>query len=161
MRGDLGGTDISFGAEAASDLKYWFGSDNPKIARRLSAFAKTGSEGSLAAFWLADDGSQKIVHMGSGSGSTMACVLADDPVDFLRLIAIGYDEICWGSEFAKMYGEDTEHIIGPNDAFADWVMQTFDVSIPRRGIEIVKSLAFTGDPDSSDPFWQWVEKVSD
>lgn len=29
----------------------------------------------------------------------MTCVLADDAVDFLRLLAIGYREICWNAEF--------------------------------------------------------------
>lgn len=37
--------------------------------------------------------------MGSGSGSLLSCVLADNAVDFLRLLAIGYDEICWDEDF--------------------------------------------------------------
>jgi hypothetical protein len=55
----------------------------------------------MYALWLNDAGETKIkiVHMGSGSGSTITCVLAHNGLDFLRLIAIGYDEICWDENF--------------------------------------------------------------
>ena len=74
----------------------------------------------MAAFWLDDDGKQKIVHLGSGSGSTLVCVLADDCVDFLRLLAIGYDEICWNEEFLQPPNTNTgqgELFIHPNIEF--------------------------------------------
>lgn len=95
-----GGTDIEFFAEGNRNIHYWFGKEEPDILNRLCVFARTGADGSMAAFWLAPDGSQKIVHMGSGSGSTLVCVLADDPIDFIRLLAIGYDEICWREQFS-------------------------------------------------------------
>jgi hypothetical protein len=150
-----GGTDISFAAEHDAGLKYWFGKEDPEITRRLCVFAKTGGEGSMAAFWLAEDGSQKIVHLGSGSGSTTVCVLADDPVDFLRLLAIGYDEICWGEFFSEPPNTGADVIVEPNHAFIDWVTRTFGVAIPERGTEIVKHHALMEDPESEDPFWRW------
>lgn len=160
IAGRPGATDIRFIGERGSDLMYWFDSDNPEIAQRLSAFASTGCEGSMAAFWLADDGSQKIVHMGTGSGSAMVCVLADDPIDFLRLIAIGYDEICWGEQFSQTPAEIAEDVLRPNRAFTDWVTRTFEVSIPERGVEIVKSFSLMDGEGSSDPFWQWSRRIA-
>lgn len=78
----------------------------------------------------------------------MACVLADDPIDFLRLLAIGYDEICWPEKLSTPPNADRredEPIILPNLAYQEWVRKTFSVSIPRVGTEIVKHLAEMGD----------------
>ena len=155
--GRPGGTDIRFAAEPDPGLQYWFGIESPEITSRLCVFAKTGWDGSMAAFWLADDGSQKIVHMGSGSESTTVCVLADDAVDFLRLLAIGYDEICWGDHFTEPPNVGSDFVVEPNRAFVDWVTGTFRVTIPTRGAEIVKHHATMEDADSKDAFWRWVK----
>jgi hypothetical protein len=152
-----GGTHIEFFAQG-NDLKYWFGHDRPEVLNRLCVFAKTGSDGSMAAFWIDDHGKQRIVHLGSGSGSTLVCVLADDPVDFLRLLAIGYDEICWNSHFTEPPNSEGGSIVHPNVEFQNWVTRTFSVSIPKTAAEIVKHPSKMGDAESPDDFWQWVEK---
>lgn len=154
--GRPGGTDLEFAAEGNVNLKYWFGSESPDILERLCVFAQTGGDGSMAAFWMDDQGHQRIVHMGSGSGSTLVCVLADTAVDFLRLLAIGYDEICWGEDFGTPPNTGTDFIVQPNQAFAAWVTSTFDVTIPRQASEIVRHPSYMGDADSQDPFWLWV-----
>ena len=69
---------------------WWLGSENQGHNSRLKIFAKTGADGSSAAFWLDEKGKQHIVHLGSGSGSTMIGKWIDSPLDFLRLLAIGY-----------------------------------------------------------------------
>ncbi len=153
-----GGTDIGFAAEGNVNLRYWFKTTDPDVMNRLCVFAKSGGEGSMAAFWLADDGSQKIVHLGSGSGSATLCILANEPVDFLRLLAIGYDEICWGDEYFEPPNANREFIVGPNLAYRDWVEGTFHVTIPTRAVEIVRHPASMDDKYSEDPFWQWVKK---
>ena len=154
-----GGTIIEFFAEGNVNLHYWFGHNNPEIINRLCVFAKTGAEGSMAALWLDDAGNQKIVHLGSGSGSTLVCVLADDPVDFVRLLAIGYDEICWNDYFEKAPNVSPEDdiYVHPNLKFQKWVESTFDVTIPSRAIEIVKHASEMGDLESEDEFCMWVE----
>lgn len=97
------GTSIELrGCTADQTLSYarsWFDESIPDPAARLWPFAQTGGEGSTAALWRDGEGRVRIVHLGSGSGSMMTCVLADDAVDFLRLLAIGYREICWNAEF--------------------------------------------------------------
>lgn len=154
--GRPGGTDITFAPEGNVNLRYWFRTEDPEVMCRLCVFAQTGGDGSMAAFWLADDGSQKIVHLGSGSGSTTLCVLADDPVDFLRLLAIGYDEICWGDAYSERPNAGGEFIVGPNSPYADWVERTFRVTIPDRGTDLVKWPLSMDAPSSPDPFWRWV-----
>lgn len=154
-----GGTMFHFMAQGNRHIGRWLGNDRPEIINRLCVFGYTGYDGSMAAFWLDDNGQQKIVHMGSGSGSTLVCVLADDPVDFLRLLAIGYEEICCPKILSKPLNADREDdspIVLPNLAFQDWVKRTFSVSIPRVGIEIVRHFGDMDEDHSLDPFWRWI-----
>lgn len=156
-----GGTIVEFFAEGNINLKYWFGHESPGVLNRLCVFAKTGCEGSMAAFWLDSEGKQKIVHLGSGSGSTLVCVLADDPVDFLRLLAIGYDEVCWNEEFSSPPNTnlaDGDCFVHPNIGYQQWVRDTFSVDIPNTANEIVKCPSEMGDVESDDPFCRWVEQ---
>lgn len=157
--GRPGGTDISFYAEGNANLKYWFGHERPEVLNRLCVFAKTGAEGSMAAFWIDEQGQQKIVHLGSGSVSIMVCVLADSAIDFLRLLAIGYDEVCWGEQFSEPPNTDSAFgfAVAPNVEFQQWVRSTFDVSIPSKGSDIVVHPDDMGRPESLDPFNQWVQ----
>lgn len=156
-----GGTSIEFGASGNANVRYWFDREDPEIIERLCVFATTGAEGSEAALWLDDSGAQRIVHMGSGSGSMLCCVLAESALDFLRLIAIGYDEICWDENF----GHPPNHpnlgknfTVHPNVQFQNWIKSTFDVAIPERAIDIVKHVALLGDQNSSDDFNRWVSQ---
>lgn len=155
-----GGTQITFFAEGNANLQYWFGHARPEVIDRLCVFAKTGGEGSMAAFWLAPDGTQKIVHLGSGSGSVTVCVLADDALDFLRLLAIGYDEVCWGSELSSPPPREGEFIVHPNLPYQQWVREQFGATIPERGTEIVRHPDDMHRKDSADPFNRWVSASS-
>ena len=115
----------------------------------------------MAAFWLDDDGRQRIVHLGSGSGSSLVCVLADDPVDFLRLLAVGYDEICWSEAFSRppvADGSSEKSYVHQYVEYQDWVRRTFSVTIPQTGAEIVLHPSQMGDAESDDPFFRWVEE---
>ena len=153
-------------AEASSYLHAWFGGVEVDLDRWLWPFAKTGGEGSVAALWLAVDGVTRIVHLGSGSGSVLTCVLAEDAVDFLRLLAIGYTEICWNREFASppvARDEDGEVVSAPdrvvNAPYRSWVISTFGVTIPETALEIVANPAEMGDEDTDDPFCRFVNRL--
>ena len=91
----------------------------------------------------------------TGSGSLLCCVLADNAVDFLRLLAIGYDEICWDEEFATPPSANSGFKVAPNVAFQEWVKTTFNVTIPETALEIVKHPAQIGDEDSANEFCAW------
>lgn len=151
-----GGTDAEFYPGDPENFRYWFGTDSDEIRSRLCVFGQSGAEGSEFALWKADDGSIKFVHMGSGSGSTMVCVLTDNGVDFLRLLAIGYDELCWDECFDYPPNEapGCDFIVKPNMRFRRWVEETFGVDIPKTASEIVK------DPSGeNDEFCKWVDKM--
>ena len=155
-----GGTQIEFAAGGTENLKYWFGGeDNEELKSRLCVFAQSGAEGSQCALWLNDNNELKVVHMGSGSGSVLACVLADNMTDFFRLLAIGYDEICWDENFPYPPNEnDDEFIVKPNIEFQEWVKKTFKVKIPDIGLEVVKYPATMDDENSEDEFFNWYQK---
>ncbi len=150
-----GGTGIAFFAGEDDRLDLWLGNDDPEVLKRLCVFAKSGGDGSKAAFWIAGDGSQKIVHLGSGSGSTLACVLAHDAVDFLRLLAIGYDEICWDENF-NTPPEIPVREGTPARLFQEWVEQSFQARIPKTASEIVEHPDSMDDDDPSDEFARWL-----
>ena len=134
--------------------------EHEELQQRLCVFAQTGGEGSEAAFWLTDEGELKIIHMGSGSGSMLSCVLADNALDFLRLIAIGYDEICWDEDFVYPPNEnpDAEVMVKPNTKFQNWVTQAFGTRIPKTALEVVKHPANMDDESSEDAFFKWIQK---
>ena len=159
-----GGTNITFYAKGSEGLNYRFriGEDDEKfeeIKNRLCIFAHSGSDGSQCAFWLTENNEIKIVHMGSGSGSCLTCVLADEAIDFLRLLAIGYDEICWDEEFSYPPNEGSNELfVKPNKKYQNWVKSTFKVNIPNTALEIVKHPATLNDSDSEDVFLNWYLK---
>ena len=148
--------------QTASYVHAWFGDVSEDPAARLWPFVQTGGEGSMGALWLDPDGQSRIVHLGSGSGSLLTCVLADNALDFLRLLAIGYEEIFWSEDFAEppqpREGDDGEVV---NVAYRDWLRATFDVTIPATAFEVVRHPCDMGDLDTADPFCHWVNHLQD
>jgi hypothetical protein len=141
-------------------------------ADRLATFCRTGGDGSMAALWRDDEGEIRFVHLGSGSGSVMVGVLAWNAVDFLRLLAIGYQELCWPENFTctpmqafirengdpDEWDEDAMPLVAPL-ALRQWLTQEFGVNIPETAAELVGVLPSYGDTDSSDPFCRWLAKM--
>jgi hypothetical protein len=155
---------ISFAPVDQGGAPGWTGND-PAAGARLAPFIRTGGDGSQAAIWLDDQGRQQFVHLGSGSGSTMLCTLTDNPVDFLRLLAIGYRELCWPEQFDvepeevifEELDEDEQYRLPVQ--FRDWVESTFGVTVPATASEIVRNTADMDAAKSDDPFWIWIKKL--
>lgn len=120
----------------------------------LAVIMRTGGDGSAAAIWRAEDGVQRFVHIGSGSGSTLACVLAEDPIDMLRLLAIGYGDLCW-PEALQVPPADDEF---GSTAFCKFVERTFATDVPGKASDIVRTFADMADEQSEDLFWQWLTR---
>ena len=139
----------------------WLGSEQPGTADRILPFARIGGDGSEAAFWIDEQGRQRIVILGSGSGSILACVLADEPVDFLRLIAIGYPDVCWAEEWTSQPVQDQVDWPTVNEPYRRWLTATFGVTIPETASEIVPRPAEHGDTDSDDDFTTWLNSLRD
>lgn len=148
-----------------TDTRAWTNSDDPAVNERLVIFLRTGGDGSWAGLWLDDAGQQRIVHLGSGSGSVMLCVLTQTIEDLLRLLAIGYDELCWPEQFGVTPRqikdadyEDADYPPPPR-LFREHVERTLGLGIPARAKEIIHSTASMDDEESSDPFWNWLKRV--
>ncbi len=157
-----GTSHVTFNACDPGHINAWVQSAASGLAR-LAPVIRTGGDGSYAALWLDDDGKQRIVHMGSGSGSVMMCVLCDQPIDMLRLMAIGYDELCWADQYGKTpeqarleFDPDDETPYVPPRAFKSFVEQTFAVTVPPKAVDIVPNFAQLERPSLSDPFWKWL-----
>ncbi len=136
-------------ADDGETMRYWLGFDN--LSNRFGIFG-AGSDGSLYAFWIDDNNKQKIVHLGSEGDAVY--VLAENFVDFLRLLTIGYDEIGFADmsktieDWNLEIGNDKEE--GVNTKFIDWVEKEFNVKVPKTGNEIA-------DFDNEE-FKDWIEK---
>jgi|GEM_PF-78941 len=153
------GTHVYFSSKYDPWNPAWAKAVNAAEFDRLFVFIRTGGDGSYAGLWRNDDGDLKVVHLGSGSGSTMACVIAESPVDFLRLLAIGYSELSMID--SQSNDPPSEHgDIPPHTEFQAWVRETFGVTIPKTASEIVGELAFYGDENPDDEFLQWLEGVN-
>ena len=153
------------------DAKSWTQSDDPAVYNRLAPFFRLGGNGTHAALWRDDAGETQIVILGSGSTG----VLTANAVDFLRLIAIGYEEYSFpdqydltpmeiyeeeygdgdAEEYEEDYGEPKPAPPAPPHALRDWVCRTFDTTIPDRASDIVGEVADMDADTSTDPFWIW------
>lgn len=94
------------------------------------------------------------------------CTLTKNPVDFLRLIAIGYDELCWSEDFdktpqevhtARAMKDDELPAFLPRHRLRKWVETTFGVVVPERASEIISAVADMDQDHSDDPFWKWIK----
>ena len=81
-------------------------------------------------------------------------------MDFLRLLAIGYDEICWDSELPLLPNHDEDELfVKPNLPFRTWMENTFRTTIPELGTEIVTPIQMGEQKSKGDSFVEWSNKV--
>lgn len=138
-----------FANEDKEAMTYWMGFND--VNDYFGIFGKS-PDGSMFALWRDEaNNTYKVVHMGSEGDERL--VLTNNFVDFLRLLAIGYDEIGFCDlsltpEENEGYDPETA-----NPRFREWVQTTFNVTIPRTGDEIVNVY------DKS--FDNWVEEQLD
>ena len=158
------GTDVEFrvigpvgGVDAATSEQ---DAETPDTKDRILPFAQIGAEGSEAAYWIDEEGRQRIVMLGSVSGSHLGCVLTDRPVDFLRLIAIGYSELAWADEWTEPPVPDAYWPV-ENGPYRSWVETTFGVTIPATASEIVPRPVEYGETDTDDDFALWLNRLRD
>jgi hypothetical protein len=157
--------------------RHWLNQTDVRVHQRLAPFCRTGGDGSYAALWLDDAGETQIVHLGSGSGSILTGIMVAKPVDFLRLLAIGYEELCWGESHAltpeavflaehpdidDYDEEELEDLRRPAEhaALKHWVRTTFAVDIPDTASAIMPELPSMDADHSDDAFWRWTKSVA-
>jgi len=160
-----GGTDIAFSVLKNIDreevLENCYKKHKDEVRRRLLVFAQSGADGSECALWLDDEGHTQIVHIGSGSGSMMTCILVKNALDFLRLLAIGYDEICWDEDYPLPPNSNKDNtFVYPNTQYQEWVQNTFHTTIPKIGLEVVTPHNMNDEP-ITDPFLKWFFEMTE
>jgi len=161
----IGGTMITFNVDEESYrnelLEIQYKEHLDEVKRRLLVFARSGADGSECSLWLDDEGHTQIVHIGSGSGSMMTCILVKNALDFLRLLAIGYDEICWDEDYPFPPNSNKDNtFVHPNTQYQEWVQNTFHTTIPKIGLEVVTPHNMNDEP-ITDPFLKWFLEVSE
>lgn len=115
--------------------------------------------------WPDDYDQQQIVHLGSGSGSDILCILTNGIEDLMRLLAIGYNEYCWPEEFTRTPAELREQQYidddypAPPKALRDYVERTLGLSVPARASDLIPSTTSMHAHGSSDPFCNWLKQV--
>jgi len=142
-------------AQATGDA--WFRGSVPDIADRLAVFARSGGDGSHVAFWIDDQGRQEIVHLGSEG---RVGVLTPTPLDFLRLLGIGYEEIsgdCLDAPDEPPDDQDGDRDTS-NEAYRSWLTGRYGVTIPRTASEVMNDIPHALAKTSHDPFWNWVRR---
>ena len=160
-----GGTDIAFSVLKNIDreevLENYYKKHKDEVRCRLLVFAQSGADGSECALWLNDEGHTQIVHIGSGSGSMMTCILVKNALDFLRLLAIGYDEICWDEDYPLPPNSNKDNtFVYPNTQYQEWVQNTFHTTIPKIGLEVATPHNMNDEP-ITDPFLKWFLEVTE
>jgi len=160
-----GGTDIAFSVLKNIDreevLENYYKKHKDEVRRRLLVFAQSGADGSECALWLDDEGHTQIVHIGSGSGSMMTCILVKNALDFLRLLAIGYDEICWDEDYPFPPNSNKDNtFVHPNTQYQEWVQNTFHTTIPKIGLEVATPHSMCDEP-ITDPFLKWFFEMTE
>jgi len=130
-------------ADTYGAISHWFGTDT--ILDRFGMFG-AGADGSPYAVWLQDDGRTPIIYMGSEGVNNF--VLAPDFVQFLRLLAVGYNEIGFEDLSVPPTGQ------GANPVFQDWVRKSFSVDIPSTGSEITEPAQ-----GSHENFEAWIQRI--
>ena len=161
----IGGTMITFNVDEESYrnelLEIQYKEHLDEVKRRLLVFARSGADGSECALWLDDEGRTQIVHIGSGSGSMMTCILVKNALDFLRLLAIGYDEICWDEDYPFPPNSNKDNtFVHPNTQYQEWVQNTFHTTIPKIGLEVVTPHNMNDEP-ITDPFLKWFLEMTE
>ena len=161
----IGGTMITFNVDEESYrnelLEIQYKEHLEEVKRRLLVFAQSGADGSECALWLDNEGRTQIVHIGSGSGSMMTCILVKNALDFLRLLAIGYDEICWDEYYSLPPNSDkSEMFVHPNTQYQEWVQNTFHTTVPAIGLEVVTPHSMD-DEVIDDPFLKWFLEMTE
>ena len=161
----IGGTMITFNVDEESYrnelLEIEYKEHLDEVKRRLLVFAHSGADGSECALWLDDEGRTQIVHIGSGSGSIMTCILVKNVLDFLRLLAIGYDEICWDEDYPFPPNSNKDNtFVHPNTQYQEWVQNTFHTTIPKIGLEVATPHSMCDEP-ITDPFLKWFLEVTE
>jgi hypothetical protein len=147
----LPGGDFELFADDGESITYW--SRIPDLHPYFVQFGSTGN-GSMIGIWQLEAGKQTYMHLSADEG--WGTELADNFVDFMRLLAIGHEHLGYFSELTiqelNKLGEHEDLNQGFNPAFKTWVETEFKTTVPTT------NLAFKRE---GTPFNDWIKIKSD
>lgn len=125
--------DIQFSPVNKDAVTYYF--NNPDPLKYLGVLGTT-ADGSILAIWK-NAGKQYFIHLGSEGNDWL--ILASNPIDFIKVISIGYNSF----EKGVVINPPAKSVI--DKSFRDWVRETYAIEIPESGKDIVdlKSIEFS------------------
>jgi hypothetical protein len=142
----LPGGDFELFADDGEAITHW--SRIPNLNSYFVQFGSTGN-GSMVGIWQPEAGKQKYMHLSADEG--WGTELADNFVDFLRLLAIGYETLGYFSEHTiqelNKIGEHEDLNAGFNPDFKKWVETEFKTTVPTTNI---------GFKQEGTPFNDWI-----
>lgn len=120
---------------AGLSIRGWLNPEAPG-AERVIPIAETDGSGGMAAIWIDSAGKSRFVALSSEGAEAVR--LADTPVDFLRLVAVGYSEFtdwAFGAP-PESFDDSSDEESGMPDSvvahsrFRAWVESEFEVTVP-------------------------------
>ena len=137
------------------------------FSQRLCIFASVKGDVNDVplALWMDDQGDVKVVILHCYDKPYR--VLSDSVDDFLRLIALNYNTLCWHGE---MWGDPTEErvyngILFPVDerctkpvSYREWLSEGMQMSLPTSGEDLLPQYSYNAfdRKDTTDPFTLWL-----
>ncbi len=129
----LPGGDFELFADDGEAITHW--SRIPNLNDYFVQFGSTGN-GSMVGIWQPETGKQKYMHLSADEG--WGTELADNFVDFLRILAIGYETLGYFSEHTiqelNKLAEHEDLHQGFNPAFKTWVETEFQTTVPTTNL---------------------------
>ena len=118
-------TDMQFYPVSNNAIKYYFNNSEP--INYLGLLGEK-ADGSIISIWK-DGDAQRFIHLGSEGNDWL--ILATNPIDFIRVIAIGY------TDFVKGEVLNPPEKTTIDKSFQEWVEKTFSVEVPESGKGII------------------------
>jgi hypothetical protein len=143
----LPGGDFELFADDGDAITHW--SRIPDLNPYFVQFGSTGN-GSMIGIWQPEaGGKQTYMHLSADEG--WGTELADNFVDFMRLLAIGYETLGYFSEHTiqelNKFAEHEDLNQGFNRAFKAWVESEFKTTVPTTNLEFKRE---------GTPFNDWI-----
>ncbi len=131
----LGGHFELYADEEGKCLEYWSRAD---YLNDYFAQFGIGPSGAPTGIWRDDEGKESIVYLYDEEG--FGVTIAENFVDFMRLLAIGYEDVNQGCDLTiqecnKLAGNKNLDE-GHNPAFKAWVEKEFQTVVPATGDEV-------------------------
>jgi hypothetical protein len=140
------GGDFELFADDGEGITHWSGI--PNLNPYFVQFGSMGN-GSMIGIWQPEVGKQTYMHLSADEG--WGTELADNFVDFLRLLAIGYETLGYFSDHTvqelNKLAENEDLNQGFNPAFKTWVETEFKTTVPTTNLSFKRE---------GTPFNDWI-----